>query len=101
MKVSKYEEEPLLDFIDTIESRGMIEMEGVWVKATVILDVKKETEKAYLGNVEVLAGNDSVYEEEDTWIPKSMTSNVWWICIVKFGHDGKVSNKRFEVNDYY
>ena len=37
----------------------------------------------------------------DAVIPKSMADNPWWICTVKFEHGGKVSNRKFEVNDYY
>ena len=86
------------DVIDEIESEGMLEVySNKWVPITTRVEVKKETEKAYFGDIHVDDETGEVYNESDTWVPKSMAENVWWICVVKFGHERKVANKRFEA----
>ena len=90
----------------TIESEGMIFVAHRWVPIEIEVEPIRETEKAYFGSVrvyEVVAtgSNEILFEEEGTWIPKTMADNPWWICTIKFEHPDKVSNKRFEVNDYY
>ena len=39
---------------------------------------------------------EELFKKENTWIPKSMADNVWWICTKMFEHPDKVANKRFE-----
>ena len=82
-----------------IESEGMMQVyNGKWVQITTRIEVKKETEKAYFGALKVFEDDyNELYSDSETWIPKSMAENVWWICTVKFEHAGKVSNRRFEV----
>ena len=88
----------------TIESEGMIHIAHRWVPIEIEVEPKRETEKAYFGAVtvyEIVEGSqEMLFEDKETWIPKSMSDNPWWICTVKFEHPGKVANKRFEVDDY-
>lgn len=90
---------------DTITSQGMIEILHKWIPIEIEVIPKRETEKAYFGSVTVYEDvdgtNEMLFEDNETWIPKSMADNPWWICTVKFEHGGKVANKRFEVDEYY
>ena len=93
-----------LDESSEIESEGMIELNGVWIPIETSVLYHRETEKAYFGKVIVYecdewGRSDVLFEKDDTWIPKSMSDNPWWICTVLFSHPDKVSNRRFE-NDY-
>lgn len=94
------------DFIDEISAEGTIYIAHQWIPIETSVQVRRETEKAYFGNVTVYECDsvgrvDTLFEKTDTWVPKSMSDNPWWICTVKFEHQGKVSNKRFEENDYW
>lgn len=90
---------------DPITSEGMIFIAHKWIPIEIEVVPVRETEKAYFGSVIVYevvsSSNEILFEKEDTWIPKSMADNPWWICTVKFEHPDKVANKRFEVDDYY
>jgi len=95
-----------LDVIDEIESEGMIYISHRWIPIETEVLAYKETEKAYFGNVTVYECDedgriDELFKKENTWIPKSMSGNPWWICTILFEHPDKVSNKRFEVGNYY
>lgn len=92
------------DILDEIEAEGTIYIAHVWIPIETSVEVYKETEKAYFGNVTVYECDDDgrvdeLFKKEKTWIPKSMSDNPWWICTVMFEHPDKVANKRFE-NDY-
>lgn len=93
-----------LDIIDEIESEGTIFIAHQWVPIDTVVQVYKETDKAYFGDVTVYECDSTgrigkTFSKEKTWIPKSMASNVWWICTKMFDHPDKVANKRFE-NEY-
>ena len=84
-----------------ITAECMIEIDYMWHNCETVVTIQRETEKAYFGDVVVYNADyhKEIYVKESTWIPKSMSCNVWWICTILFGHTGKVSNKRFEVYD--
>lgn len=94
-----------LEIIDEIENEGTILLSGQWKLIDTFVQVYKETDKAYFGTVTVFECDESgdrvdeLFFRENTWIPKSMSDNPWWICTVMFDHPDKVSNKRFQ-NDY-
>ncbi len=88
------------DIIDEIEAEGTIYIAHQWIPIETSVEVYKETEKAYFGNVTVHECDsdgrvDILFNKEKTWIPKSMSGNVWWICTKMFEHPDKVANKRF------
>lgn len=101
MKIQRTGEKASPECIERIESHGMMEMAGVWVAITVIVYVRMETQKAYYGDVRITTDDiaESIYSQYGTWIPKSMASNCWWICTVKFGHAEKVANRRWPGYD--
>ena len=91
------------DIIDEIESEGMIYYSHRWIPIETSITVYKESAsgKAYWGDITVYECDgtgrvDTLFEKDGTWIPKSMSSNVWWICTNIFDHSDKVSNRRFE-----
>lgn len=93
------------DVIDEIESEGMIYYSHRWIPIETSVTVYKESAsgKAYWGDVTVyecddIGRVDTLFEKNGTWIPKSMSNNVWWICTNIFDHPDKVSNRRFEDN---
>ena len=90
---------------ETITSEGMIFIAHKWIPINIEVEPIRETEQAFFGRVTVYEdvdyGNEVLFEDEETWIPKSMAENPWWICTIKFEHQDKVANKRFEVKDYY
>lgn len=95
-----------LDVIDEINSEGTIYIAQQWIPIETEVIAYKETEKAYFGTVTVYECDDDgrvddLFKKENTWIPKSMSDNPWWICTILFDHPDKVANKRFEKNDYY
>jgi len=92
------------DVIDEIESEGTIYIAKQWIPIDTVVEVYRETDKAYFGTVIVyecdsIGRIDELFKKEKTWIPKSMSNNVWWICTVMFEHPDKVANKRFEDYD--
>lgn len=92
------------DVIDEITAEGTIYIAHQWIPIETVVIAYKETDKAYFGDVIVHECNstgkiDELFKKEDTWIPKSMSSNVWWICTKMFDHPDKVANRRFE-NEY-
>jgi len=95
------------DVIDEIHAEGTIYIAHQWIPIDTVVIVYKETDKAYFGNVVVFESVNTmrvddtgeIFKKENTWIPKSMSSNVWWICTKMFGHPDKVANRRFE-NEY-
>jgi len=104
MKISPIDLNESVDILDEIESEGTIYIVHQWIPIETSVEVYKETEKAYFGNVTVYECDDdgridTLFAKEKTWIPKSMSDNPWWICTKMFDHPDKVSNKRFE-NDY-
>lgn len=110
MKVQKYNDDSFdesneSDVLEEITSEGTIYISHQWIPIETEVIVYRETEKAYFGNVTVYECDndderiDILFVKENTWIPKSMSGNVWWICTVMFEHSGKVANKRF-VNYY-
>ena len=86
-----------------VESEGMMQRSGQWVPIDCIVKVERETEKAYYGNVTVFECDDwgrfDIIFERETWIPKSMSDNPWWITTKLFDYSGKVSNRRFDDYD--
>ena len=89
------------DVIDEIEAEGMIYLTHRWIPIETSVEAYKETDKAYWGTVTVyecdnMGRVDVLFVKEKTWIPKSMSSNVWWICTEIFEHPDKVANRRFE-----
>ena len=86
-----------------IECEGMMETAGQWVPIDCVVEVVKETEKAYYGMVTVYEcddyGRSDVIYEKETWLPKSMSENPWWIITKMFDFSGKVSNRRFDSYD--
>ena len=110
MKVQKYgdddddksSESDVLD--EEITAEGMIYISRQWIPIETEVIIYRETQKAYFGNVTVhecddIGRVDILFEKENTWIPKSMANNVWWICTIMFEHQDRVANKRF-VNHY-
>lgn len=90
--------------IDEIESVGTIYIAHRWIPIETTVEVYKETDNAYFGDVTVYECDDNgrveeLFKKQKTWIPKSMADNVWWICTKLFEHPDKVSNRRFE-NEY-
>ena len=89
------------DVLEEITTDGTIYISHQWIPIETEVIVYRETEKAYFGNVIVyecdgIGRVDTLFEKENTWIPKSMSDNVWWICTVMFEHPDKVANKRFD-----
>jgi hypothetical protein len=86
-----------------VESEGMMESGGQWIPIDCQVSVEKETEKAYYGEVTVFEcddfGRNDVIYEKNTWLPKSMSQNPWWIVTKLFDFSGKVSNRRFDEYD--
>lgn len=106
MKIPNENSNENLDVIDEIETEGTIYIAHKWIPIETEVLAYRETEKAYFGDVTVYECDDTgrvdvLFSKKDTWIPKSMSGNPWWICTVMFEHPDKVANKRFEVNDYY
>lgn len=104
MKIPRVDFNESVDVIDEIEAEGTIYTAHQWITIETSVQVYKETEKAYFGDVTVYECDDdgrvdTLFVKEKTWIPKSMSDNPWWICTVMFEHPDKVANKRFE-NDY-
>lgn len=92
--------------IDEIYAEGTIQIHGVWADIETEVKVYKKTNKAYFGSVTVhivLGGQwgATKFHKDNTWIPKSMSQNPYWICTVMFGHPEKVSNKRFEEDTFW
>lgn len=89
------------DTLEEITTDGTIYISHQWIPIETKVTVYRETEKAYFGNVTVHECDDDgrvdvLFEKENTWIPKSMSGNVWWICTVMFEHPGKIANRRFD-----
>jgi len=93
------------EIFETITSEGMIHIAHKWIPIEIEVEPIRDTEKSYFGRVtvyEIVNGSqEMLFEDEESWIPKTMADNPWWICTIKFEHLGKVSNKKFEVDDYY
>lgn len=89
---------------ETISCEGMIFIAHRWIPIDIEVEATKETEKAYFGDVTVYEEVDGshmvLFEKSETWVPKSMAENPWWICTILFEHAGKVSNRRFESDGY-
>lgn len=84
-----------------ITSEGMIQRGNTWIRIQSTVLPLRETEKAYYGIIRVNEitndGLENLYANSvKSWIPKSMVSNVWWICTKKFDETSKVSNDVFE-----
>jgi len=93
------------DIIDEITSVGTIYIAHQWIPIETSVSVYKETDKAYFGDATVYECDDDdrveeLFNKEKTWIPKSMSSNVWWICTILFEHPDKVANKRWDDDEY-
>ena len=85
---------------DEFCSDGMMEQYGQWIPIECVVQSNKETAKAYYGTITVYKCDEYGRELElftkDSWLPKSMTCNPWWIVTQLFEEDCKVSNRRFE-----
>jgi len=106
LKIPDAESVDTPDVISETESEGTIYIAHRWIPIETEVIAYKETEKAYWGDVTVYECDDTgrvdeLFKKENTWIPKSMSDNPWWICTVMFEHPDKVANRRFEKNDYY
>ncbi|MCZ6582679.1 MAG: hypothetical protein O6761_05865 [Thaumarchaeota archaeon] len=93
-----------LDIIEEIESEGTIFITHQWISIDTLVQVYKETDKAYFGNVTVyecdnIGRTGELFNKEKTWIPKSVADNVWWICTKLFDHPDRVANRRFDGYD--
>ncbi len=89
------------DILEEITSVGTIYIAHQWIPIETSISVYKETDKAYFGDVTVYECDstsrvDELFSKEKTWIPKSMSSNVWWIYTILFEHPDKVANKRWD-----
>jgi len=84
---------------DEITCDGMLQTSYKWIPITCIIDVDRETEKAIHGTVTVLEEDEDnpIYTPEIFWIPKSMSTNPWFICTKLYDEERKVANKRFEM----
>lgn len=94
------------DLLGYVYGEGTIEIHHLWGEIQTKVQIFRETEKAYFGNVTVNMVIDGglgarLYHKKDTWIPISMSQNPYWICTVMFGHPEKVSNKRFDEDEDY
>ena len=87
-------------FSDEFYSEGMMEQYGKWIPIECAVQSNKETAKAYYGTITVFKcdeyGRALELFTKDSWIPKSMAENPWWIVTVLFKEDCKVSNRRFD-----
>ena len=105
MKINKeYSQPDVTDVFVEIEKKGMIYIIQRWVPIETVVQVYKETDLAFFGNVTVYECDHVrrihvLFEKNDTWIPISMSDNPWWICTKMFNHPGKVANKRFDEYD--
>jgi len=100
LNIEKHDFDKSSDYSE-ITSEGMINKVGIWIQVKTTVYPLKETEKAYYAMMrvdEIVDGEpEDLYDGQITsWIPKSMVSNVWWICTNKFGEEGRVSNKVFD-----
>jgi len=90
----------MLDFLekqtDDITSKGAILNQSRWFPIEVVVSVEKTTEKALFGNVTVYHGDNREEEifSKESWVPKTMSSNPWWIITQIFNHKNRVSNSR-------
>ncbi len=86
---------------DEIISEGMLQTEYTWIPIETVVEPQRETEKAYYGIVSVYECDEYgrsglVYDSTESWVPKSMATNPWWILTNVFDETNRVANRRFD-----
>jgi len=94
------------DFIEPIESEGMLKVDKKWIPILVSVEPIRQTAKAYYATIDVYkVVSDSgriigkVWPSRETWCPKSMADNPYWICNNIWSDGKRVANRRF-TDDY-